>query len=350
MRNERWLLLMVPVIGCSNPSPERRDIASPEEPGPTTKVTADNEPDAEPKTDPKKRRADLEKRLHVAIEVDGHPQGWQMVEAISDCKAGGSTPRNALELDRHVKCAGTITKVQGISQTCFHGGQALRFLRDGDLDTAEAKVVETEALAKEWGPKRKRAMAEQKATLAAAEECHPDSTPCKTRCDQKNDLPACIAHGVALYETKKKYADARIYLKKGCDADYGPACNLLKDVDKVEAEEKKNAGAAIESAWSNVKSVGDDLATKKFLHRVASQNFKGARNARATANMAIHIQALTKDYCVAAKEFFTVSTRAELAKRAKGHCADDPPTATGLGGTEETLTADCTQVYATACP
>lgn len=343
MKNVRWafvVLVLLMVSGCSD-SVRRPNHATSREAPPTDAAGATSkvepEASAEQTQDPKKRGAEIEKRLRAAIELDGHPQGWQMVEAVSDCKAGGP------------KCVATITKVQGISETCFYGGQALRFLRDGDLDEAESKLVHVEELAQKMGPIRKKALAEQKATVAAAEECETNRTPCKSRCDKDNDLPACIAYGVALYTEDKKYDEAKPYLKKACDQNYGPACNLLKDVDKVEAEEKKNATAKVDAAWSALTTIGDDLATKKFLHSVASQNFKGPKNAAATQRMGLHIQAMTKDYCEAAKEFLKVSTKAELAKRAKKHCDDDPPTATGLGGTEETLTVECKAVYATPC-
>ncbi len=344
MRNNGLVVvvLLLVVAGCFDSVRSRRDT-SPAEPPITSAAKATTESRGEdpatPKEDPKQRRTELEKRLRAAVELDGHPQGWQMVEAVSDCKAGGP------------KCVTTITKVQGISETCFFAGKALRFLRDGDLDAAESKLVHVEEFAKEWGPKRKRAMEQQKATVAAAEECERNRAPCKTRCDQKDDLPACIAYGVALYTEDKKYAEAKPYLKRACDADFGPACNLLKDVDKVEAEEQKNATAKVDAAWSSLRTIGDDLATKKFLHAFAAANLKGARNARATQNMSAHIASITRDdFCPAMKEFLAVSTRADLAKRAKAHCDDDPPTATGLAGKEEILTAECRAVYATTCP
>ncbi len=244
---------------------------------------------------------------------------------------------------------GIITKVQGISEACFLGGQALHFLNEGDLDEAESRLEQAEASAEKMGPKRREALVQQKATLAAAEECGTNRAPCKSRCDTQNDLPSCIAYGVVLYTEDKKYADARGYLKKGCDENFGPACNLLRDIDKVEAEESKNAKAKIESAWSSVQTIGDEIATKRFLQAFAAQNLRGERNARASQMMAAHIQEMTKGFCEAKKEFLAASTTVEFGKRSKAHCTDDPPTATGLSGKEETLTTQCHAVYATPC-
>lgn len=334
------LALLLVVTGCFDSQRGRRQPSQPQDPPvsaatSTTKAASEEPPSAT--VDPKQRRKELEKRLKAAIELDGHPQGWEMTEAVAGCKGGGP------------KCTTIITKVQNISEACFLGGQVLFFLRDGDLDEAESRLERVEASAEKMGPIRKQAAAQQKAVTDAATECEKDRAPCRTRCDKENDLPACIAYGVALYVEDKKYDDARAYLKKGCDGKYEVACNLAKDVDKVEAEEKKSATAKVDAAWSALTAIGDDLATKKFLHRLASQNFKGPKNAAATQRMGLHIQAMTKDYCEAAKEFMQVSTKAELAKRAKKHCDDDPPTATGLGGTEETLTVECKAVYATPC-
>lgn len=333
-------VMVAVLVGCSSSRRVPKE-AAPAAPAVTTTALAgrpDSDDASAARVDPKKRRAELAKRLRAAIELDGHPEGWQMTEAIAGCGGGGP------------KCAGIVTKVQRISETCFVGGQALHFLREGDLDEAEARLEQTEALAEKMGPTRREALAAQKATLAAAEECATDRAPCRTRCDQKNDMPACIAYGVALYAEDKKYADARVYLKRACDQDFGPSCNLLKDVDKVEAEETKNAAARVESAWSSLRAIGDDIATKRFLQAFASQNFGGRRNARASQMMAAHIQAMTTDYCAAKKEFLTVSNIAEFGRRSKAHCTDDAPTATGLSGKEETLTAQCHAVYATPCP
>ncbi|MBK6515687.1 MAG: hypothetical protein IPG04_16700 [Polyangiaceae bacterium] len=342
MRNAGLVIvvLLLVVTGCFDSVRSRRGTTPPEAPATSTAKGAAEARDggpATPREDPKQRRKELEKRLKAAIELDGHPQGWEMTEAVAGCKGGG------------LKCTSMITKVQNISEACFLGGQVLFFLRDGDLDEAESRLERVEASAEKMGPIRKQAAAQQKAVTDAATVCEKDRAPCRTRCDKENDLPACIAYGVALYVEDKKYDDARTYLKKGCDGKYELACNLAKDVDKVEAEEKKSATAKVDAAWSALTAVGDDLATKKFLHRVASQNFKGAKNAAATQRMGLHIQEMTKDYCEAAKEFSKVSTKAELAKRAKKHCDEDPPTATGLGGTEETLTVECKAVYATPC-
>ncbi len=332
-------LMVMMLAGCSSPKQGLKQATPGQRPVTTTaRVSEAEPPDAPtPQVDPKKRKADLTKRLRAAIELDGHPQGWEMTEAVAGCRGGGA------------RCTGIITKVQGISEACFLGGQTLHLVREGDLDEAESRLEQTEASAEKTGPKRRDALVQQKATVAAAEECEKDRAPCKTRCDQKNDLPACIAYGVALYTVDKKYADARTYLKKGCDQDFGPSCNLLRDVDKTEAEETKNATARIESAWSSLRTIGDDIATKRFLQAFAAQNLKGPRNARASQMMAAHIQAMTKDYCEAKKEFITTSSTAEFSKRSSAHCADDPPTATGLSGKEEALTTQCRSVYATPC-
>lgn len=336
------LSFLLGLIACAGGRRGPRETSTSDARPEPTESSASNDldkPKEESKTDPKQRRRELEKRLKAAIDRDGHPQGWEMTEAVAGCRGGGP------------KCTTIVNKVQGISEACFLGGQVLFFLRDGDLDEAESRLERVEASAEKMGPIRKEAAAQQKAVTDAAYECEKDRTPCKSRCDKENDLPACIAYGVALYVEDKKFADARPYLKKGCDGNYEVSCNLLKDVDKVEAEDKKSATARIDAAWSSLKSIGDDLATKKFLHAFAATNLKGPRNARATQNMAAHIASITKDdFCPAMREFLKVSSRAELAKRAKAHCDDDPPTAAGLAGKEEVLTAECSVVFATPCP
>lgn len=333
MRNVRLLFVFILVLsGCS---PKRHEVPGSEKAKPTAEVRSKAE--VEPKGDSSSRRVELEKRLRAAIELDGHPQGWEMVEDVSVCFASGR------------RCGLDLGKVRKTSEACVIGGEALFLLRGGDLDEAERKIAEVEASAEKMGPVRQQALSQQKAVTNAVEACESDRTVCKSRCEQ-DDAAACTALGSYLVWEDKRPEDGRKMLSKGCDGGFPVACNLLQQAEKEAVNAKENEAKQVEDAWAAVVQTGDDLAQKKFALAFAKKNLSGRRNALAAQRMGQHIEAIQKEsYCPAVKEFLAVSTKAEFARRAKDHCEKEPPRTTGLSGAEVELKAECRMAYLATC-
>ncbi len=284
------------------------------------------------------RRAEVRRRAWAAVALDGHPKGKEIAEKVVACKQVVS--KECLEQQANLKRE---------SIAAVDAGLALKFV-DANPDAAEGLVSSAERAAEQDGPGRRvrldKEAVEDKAIKAALVECEKNRTPCKQRCD-KGEVTTCVALGFLLWSQDNKFDEAKPLLTKGCDANLETGCDLARKVVNAKAEFAKS----IDTAWSSLVTIGDDLATKKFLHAFAAQHLSGPRSARATQNMAIFIEATTKDsYCPAVNEFLAVSTRGELALRAKTHCNDDPPTATGLAGKQVELGAECKAVYAIACP
>lgn len=138
------------------------------------------------------------------------------------------------------------------------------------------------------------------------------------------------------------------WVRKGDAFTAGPMRDLTAE---EEARDAKNEAQKVDSAWAVVERVGDDLATKKFLHGFAVQHTTGARNARAVQRMVEHMKAITQDdFCPAVKTFISKSSKTEFAKRAKKHCDESPPTAGGLNGEQVECRGECRAVFATPCP
>ncbi len=283
------------------------------------------------------RKKALTKRGLAVVDLDGHPKGKEILKAMVTCEDGFTR-----------KCDHRWVAKE-VSKIVYLAGMAIR---ETDPAKAEKLMVEAEKLAEQKAAERtataEKLKREDEGIQADLKACADNKAPCIERCKKDKTSTACVAMAIYNITGNKddRYDVAEELLAPPCNAKMKAACDVWEKMRK----ERDALFAPIDQAWSSLRTVGDDLATKKFLHRVASQNFTGARNARATAKMATHIAALTKDYCGEVKEFLKVSTKAELSRRAKKHCANDPPTATGLGGTEQTLTSECNAVYATSCP
>lgn len=288
----------------------------------------------------KTRRKALVARGNAVADLEGHPNGRALFKAVATCE------------DRYSKqCGWDVQKAQKEAPATYRAGMAFK---QSNAERADVMMSEAEKLAETTAAERtaraERLQREDAAIQADLKACASDKSPCIERCKKDATSSACVALGIYTVtgDTKDdRYDRALAFFGPPCTAGMRAAC----DAQQKASKERAVLFAPIDAAWSNLRAIGDDLATKRFLHAFAAANLKGTRNARATQNMAAHIASITKDdFCPAMKEFLKVSTKVELAKRAKAHCDDDPPTATGLAGKEEILTAECRAVYATTCP
>jgi hypothetical protein len=336
------VLIIVPLAGCYiDPFASRRhrEAAAPAAPSATTRATTKAEAPKPSKLsvpDDLERRAELQRRAWAAVELDGHPKGNEIAKKVSACKA---------PLKR---CLAQSDELMRESRAAVNAGWALLAV-DVDLDKAEAFVVRAEEAAAKDGPTRKERLtkeaAEKKAIEADLVTCEKNTTPCNDKC-KAGEGTSCVAVGFILAQAKK-FEEGKKLFTMACEGGVSVGCDFVRKVDGWRVEDAKK----IEDAWSSLQTIGDDLATKRFLHALAQQTFSGPRNALATQRMAQHIAAMTRDdYCPAVNEFLAASNKGELTKRAKEHCENNPPTATGLAGKEVALTAECRAVYATPCP
>jgi hypothetical protein len=281
------------------------------------------------------RQKALMERGNAVADLEGHPSGRALFKAVATCK------------DRYTsQCGWAVQQAQKEAPATYRAGMAFKGLSAGMMDEAEQLAEKTAA---ERTARAEQHQREDAAVQADLKTCAADKSPCVDRCKQDATSSACVALGIYVVTGDKddRYDKALALFEPPCKAGMKAAC----DAQQKAAKERAKLFGPIDDAWSKLRGVGDDLATKKFLLAFAQQHTTGARNARAKQNMALHISAITKDdFCPAMKDFLKVSTRQELAKRAKAHCDEDPPTATGLAGKEEVLTTECRAVYAMPCP
>lgn len=191
------------------------------------------------------------------------------------------------------------------------------------------------------------AEAEEPAYTKAMKDCSDTRAVCTKKCEA-GDSMVCLGLALNLANaTPPDFKEAVRLADKACTGGSKAAC--IK-VEHIRESEKKYA-RELDGGWTTLAGIGDDLATKKFLHAFASTHLSGRRNAVAAGRMQQHIQAITAEsFCPAKKEFIAAAGATDYARRSKKHCAEEPPTATGLSGEEQTLTAECTAVFATPCP
>lgn len=121
--------------------------------------------------------------------------------------------------------------------------------------------------------------------------------------------------------------------------------------------ERKKAVAEAETerrvadAFSDVRFVIDDIAKGRFKVRFGRKTFTPSRqNVRGLNLMEAELQRkLREDYCNARQSFIEQHGKDELAKRAKDHCEQTPPTTGGIGGGDEPLKEDCRAVVSAPC-
>ncbi len=158
------------------------------------------------------------------------------------------------------------------------------------------------------------------------------------------NLGVMYAYGKGISQDKKKAAE---YFKLACDKGEQVGCNNLAI---LQGKKPPASPAQIEQLWQGLVTVADDLASKRFIARYATQQARGARGQRQVQLMQQHMAEFQREeYCPARKAFVDAAGQAEFRKRTQAKCKDDPPVAGGLNGPEN-LTADCRAVFAGGCP
>jgi hypothetical protein len=194
---------------------------------------------------------------------------------------------------------------------------------------------------------RERKLEEEKQSVAAAvTECASNESACKTRCSTE---PAfCMAWADRLQHTKPpKFTDAKTYFQKACDGGVQFGCTLAAEQEQW----LQQAEATVNSLWSDVTQVGDDLVQKMFVVENVTKIAKTPRLRRDVQTMLkINATIAAGRYCPAKRAFIQGASAAEFQKRAATYCKDQTPTGLTPAGTEVKLTAECRAVYEQACP
>ncbi len=339
MKNVMLALVLLALTGCFKPyvPPSMRNKPSKS----STSLSASKKDDSTTEADT--ARQAMERRALAVVELEGHPKGKAFLDAVVNCQDFYTHP-----------CGFDVQKAQNQAPAAFHAALALKHPKRAEKYMAEAEALAEKAAVDRKEKEEKAQIADEKrradeeAVSADLKACAADKTPCKTRCKADKTSSACVA--LAVYtitgDRDDRFDEAEALLLPPCNAGMQPACRART---KAAADRTQVLGAS-DQAWSNVTSIGDDIATRKAMHAFASTQLTGRRNAVATQRLGQHIQALTTEsYCPAVKEFLKVSNRAELARRSKKHCSEEPPTATGLSGEEQALTQECTAAFATPC-
>ncbi len=217
-----------------------------------------------------------------------------------------------------------------------------------NLKIADERATLAEDTARQAITKARDLLAAEQAALDEADRiCKTDKTTCAARCAH-GEHPFCteVAYQ-ASHSDRPDFAKAHKLLDAACTSGLLSACGFVPRVDELAKSYQSNVGVL----WAAVDSAGSDIATKRFLAGEAATKLRGTRNARAVERMRTHTEAMVQDtYCPAVREFIAVAGRAEFVERARDKCEKDPPSATGLGGGEVTLTTQCRAVFATVCP
>lgn len=187
--------------------------------------------------------------------------------------------------------------------------------------------------------------AERPSLAAAREVCSSNAAECAKKCAAK-DNAFCTSQAERLQKLSK-LTDAHTLAADTCRRGMYTACLLAEDLD----DEVKTASAKIEGAWQGVEQVGDEIARKRFAVETFSKIARSPRQQNDLARMKIVTSAIsTERFCPVKKEFMKVAGQPEFTKRAAQHCRESAPEASGLGGGQVTLTAQCNAAFATACP
>jgi hypothetical protein len=218
-----------------------------------------------------------------------------------------------------------------------------------DLDLAEQLAAKAREVAEKNAAARddEQAKSTREAALlkTARTECDANPTGCKAKCSA-GEQPSCFAMGARLKEVKKS-SEAKPFLASACSGSIQEACSMVADIEK-NAQERTEA---IDSSWSEVEEAADNVAVKRHQIQMVRQIGRTPRDAITASKMETITAAIVREkFCPAKKEFFAASNAAEFSRRANAHCANQPPTANGLSGSQITLTALCQASFAAGCP
>jgi hypothetical protein len=301
-----------------------------------------------------------------ALALDGSPEA----QAVYDEVAGWSPTRRQACLD-HAKTleaksrtgsragvADFLTKpLAPILFSHSHGvmvgdADAMTILQvESDVGLAETAAQEAGAEAQKVADARastqKKIDDEGPAVGAAADACAKDEQGCKSKCDG-GDAAYCVAWAARLRNAKPpKLTEAQTYFQKACDAGMQRGCMSIPGV----LQQIADVQAKVENLWGSVVEVGDDLAQKRHAATLLAQVASRPSQLRDLRQIQlVNAASIPERYCPARKAFLQVTGAAEFQRRAVAHCKDSPPTGPGLSGAQVTLSAECTAVYATACP
>lgn len=361
-----WVMAFGLVVGCQSTggSFSLSDLTSPRPqpppaqavPTPAPTATA---PPTEAAADPRQHAQELLDRASAvrdlaqkAVQMDGSDVTVQVANQIKSCSGTepecmematgmvatskvGAPAGLAANLAGRVNARMIYTWINSLEQDVTYGEKVAARAMDEAQKVAAVHVEEQKKMDSE-------AQAISDTTIACVR-----AGDCKTRCDKGEPL-YCLAWAVQLHNAKPpKLQDARAAFQKSCDGGVLHACSAIGPLDRQIQE----AAAQVESRWSDVTDVGDNLATKNhqvaMYTRVATMPHQRRQlEQMRTINQAI----IAEQYCPAKKAFIQGTSSSEFAKRAAHHCKDQAPTGQGLSGAEVTLTTECTQVYATGCP
>jgi len=308
------------------------------------------------------RVAAIKAATDEALALDGTEAAIQVRRQMYSCQ--GDKIACARQLESHSKTGALIGLADAVLHpvpTYLPSWKRAAFLpRDlrpilgieNDLPVAEDLVKkagqEAQRVADARAEQQKKLDAEAPAISDAAEACAKNESACKAKCDTGKDGYSCLAWAAKLRNARPpKLADAKSYIQKSCNAGVQHGCTAIPIVDK----QIQDASAEVESLWSYVRSAGDDLTLKRHQTGiVATMANRPHLKVQVQQMRAINDAIFKERYCPAKKDFLASASSGEFQHRAAAHCKDDPPTGTGLSGTEVTLTSECQAVYASPCP
>jgi hypothetical protein len=363
--------LLVGVVGCMSGGPMPWETQTQPTYAPRTAPTPTV-------TSPQAVRADQEKQATAildraqaiqttadnAVQTDGSPQASQVRQMVRGCRGNADVCIQAMKSVEAQSRVGALAGLAGyltqpVASWIFSRSQGVNLplnlqpiLAAGpNLDLAEKAankaMEEAQKVADANALKQKQLNDEMAQIETATTACTPSGT-CGAKCNAGDGF-SCVPAAVKLWKSSPpRLTEARAAMQKGCDAGVQRACNGVPQIDA----EVQQAAAQVNGLWADVTDAGDDLAGKyHMVSNVTKMAASSPRLARDVQKMIVINQAIVNErYCPAKKAFLAGSNAAEFAKRAADHCKNSAPTGQGLSGAEVTLTAECQQVYGTACP
>lgn len=326
----RWFLIVMLAVftGCG--------FAEPPAPPPPPRP-APSAPAAPPYADRVKAAMEM---AEEAMKVEGTPKGRRVAGQLANC---------TVAVETCVQLAGTFqsqSKVGSLAGLAVNLAKRVDAGQTPDMNRQfieEAEKLAKRALDEAGAPAAKQAQADaQKAANAAENEmlkgaiaqCTADLKACKSKCDSGDGVACSVLAAQANQDGK--LVEAQALATKGCKLGAQAACRVSEKIS-----------AQLNGLWGEVQEVGDDLVVKTYQTTMVAKLGKASTAAKMrTFNAAT----VAERYCPARKAFVAALGAAEFAKKAAAHCKDEPPTGQGLSGAEVTLTAQCQQVYASACP